>query len=77
MIRRAFAIVIALGIAGVFTPRLARAEDHLAEAISHTKDASDRHARPCRCPCGPCQRSTQDGEAAEKAKANPQKGSRI
>ena len=41
MNRRTLAIVLAIGFAAVLTPRLAMAEDHLAEAISHTKEAID------------------------------------
>jgi hypothetical protein len=39
MNRRIFATALALSIAAFFAPRLAYAEDHLAEAITHTKQA--------------------------------------
>jgi hypothetical protein len=37
--RRIFAFALSLGVAALFAPRLALAEDHLAEAIGHTKEA--------------------------------------
>ncbi len=39
MNRRIFATALALSIAAFFAPPLAYAEDHLAEAITHTKQA--------------------------------------
>ena len=50
MNRRIFALALGLGVAAFVAPRVALAEDHLAEAISHTKEAID-HGKtgPCRC----------------------------
>jgi len=43
MNRRIFTLILSLGIAALFAPGLALAEDHLAEAISHTaKDCGAR-----------------------------------
>ena len=39
MDRRTFSLVLGLGAAVALAPSLALAEDHLAEAISHTKEA--------------------------------------
>ena len=41
MNRRIFALALGLGVAAFVAPRVALAEDHLAEAISHTKEAID------------------------------------
>ncbi len=41
MNRRTLAIVLAVGFATALAPRLAFAEDHVAEAVSHTKEAID------------------------------------
>ena len=38
MNRRIFTLILSLGVAALFAPGLALAEDHLAEAISHTKE---------------------------------------
>ena len=39
MNRRIFALALGLGVAAFFAPRIALAEDHLAEAIRHTEEA--------------------------------------
>ena len=37
MNRRIFTLILSLGVAALFAPGLALAEDHLAEAITHTR----------------------------------------
>ncbi len=43
MNRRIFALTLGVGLAAFIAPRIALAEDHLAEAISHTKEAIDHN----------------------------------
>ena len=45
MNRRTFALTLGLGVALFLAPSLAFAEDHLAEAVKHTKQAID-HGKP-------------------------------
>jgi len=45
MNRRIFALARGLGVAAFVAPRVALAEDHLAEAISHTKEAINHGMR--------------------------------
>jgi hypothetical protein len=48
MNRRTFALALSLGIASLLVPSLAVAEDHLAEAISHTKKPSTMASKAMR-----------------------------
>jgi hypothetical protein len=72
MTRRIFVAVLALGLAAFFAPRLALAEDHLAEAIKHTKEAIEHgqmgHADVL---VTHAEAALTHAKAAEKAKANP------
>ena len=56
MSRRFVVAMLGLGLALILMPQVSlAAEDHIAEAITHTKQ---RHrswqARTCRCPCYSC-----------------------
>jgi Small metal-binding protein len=73
MNRRTVALAIGLGVAALLAPRLALAEDHLAEAISQTKEAVDHgkmgHADVL---VTHAEAALDHAQAAETAKANPQ-----
>ncbi len=71
MNRRTSGILFAIGFAVALSPRLAMAEDHLAESISHTKEAVDEgkqgHAKELTTPA---EAALKHAKAAEKAKDN-------
>lgn len=71
MNRRIFALALGLGVTALFAPRVAMAEDHLAEAISHTKEAID-HGKQGHADVlvTHAEAALKHAEAAEKAKKN-------
>ncbi len=72
MNRRIFALAIGLGVAAFFAPPFAMAEDHLAEAISHTKEAIETgKAGHADLLVTHAEAALTHAKAAEKAKANP------
>ena len=72
MNRRILALALSLGVVALFAPRLALAEDHLAEAISNTKQAiaSGQQGR-FDVLITSAEAALKHAEAAEEAKANP------
>jgi Small metal-binding protein len=72
MTRRIFVAVLALGFAAFLAPRLALAEDHLAEAIKHTKEAIEHgKAGHADVLVTHAEAALTHANAAEKEKANP------
>jgi len=71
MNRRIFVLALGLGVAAFVAPRVALAEDHLAEAISHTKEAID-HGKQGHADVlvTHAEAALKHAEAAEKAKKN-------
>ncbi|WP_026223125.1 small metal-binding protein SmbP [Methylocystis rosea] len=71
MNRRIFALSLSLGMLALFVPRLAFAEDHLAEAISNTKQAiaSGQQGR-FDVLITSAEAALKHAKAAEKAKSN-------
>ena len=72
MNRRIFALAICLGVAALLASRHALADDHLAEAITHTKQAIDvgQQGR-AELLVTHAEAALKHAEEAEKAKANP------
>lgn len=72
MNRRIFTLLLGLGVAAMFAPRLAFAEDHLAEAIGHTKEAIE-HGKASHADVlvTHAEAALTHAKAAENVKANP------
>ncbi len=71
MNRRIFATALALSIAAFFAPRLAYAEDHLGEAITHTKQAiGEGKAGKADAVTMHAEEALKHAKAAEAEKAN-------